>query len=138
MEVVGEFLGVDIDAGLCRFFRRHYGAWVPRLRRVHRTTFVRQPANRWPVKERLWQRWLAALPHDPAFALADRFPLPVFQFARAYRCHSFRGEAAFRKDTLARQSFSGFCVHVRLCLPGRMSQVLLAAVNVSELAAGCH
>ena len=47
MEVAGEFLGIDTDAGLYACFRRHYGAWFPALRRVHRTTFV--PAGRQPV-----------------------------------------------------------------------------------------
>jgi len=42
MEVVGEYLGIDTDRGLDAYFRRRYGAWFPALRRVHRTTFVRQ------------------------------------------------------------------------------------------------
>lgn len=67
---------------------------------MHRTTFARQAANLWKVKEYLWQGLLAEIPHDPTFALADSFPLPVCLFARAYRCRRFRGEAAFGKDTL--------------------------------------
>ncbi len=47
IEVVGEFLGIDTDQNLYRYFRRHYGDLFPRLRRVHRTTFVRQAANLW-------------------------------------------------------------------------------------------
>ena len=45
IECVGEFLGVDTDKGLYEYFRRHWGDWFPGLRRVHRTTFVRQAAN---------------------------------------------------------------------------------------------
>jgi hypothetical protein len=39
---------------------------------------------------------------DPTFAILDRLPLPVCQFARAYRCRCrrFRGEAASDKDML--------------------------------------
>jgi hypothetical protein len=42
IEVVGEFLGIDTDKGIYRYFRRHYGEWFPALREVHRTTFCRQ------------------------------------------------------------------------------------------------
>src|SRR5215204_4057083 len=89
IEVVGEYLGLDRETELFSYFRRHYPHFFPALRRVHRTTFVRQAANLWVVKERLWQRWLAAIPHEPDFALVDSFPLPVCQFARAYRCRRF-------------------------------------------------
>ena len=58
MEVVGEFLGIDTDKGLYEFFRRHYGGWFPALSGVHRTTFTRQAANLWKVKEGLWQHLL--------------------------------------------------------------------------------
>ena len=108
IEVVGEFLGLDTDQDIHLFFRRHYGEWFPTLGEVHRTTFSRQAANLWKVKERLWQELLALAPHDPAFALVDSMPLPACLFARAYRCRRFKGEAAFGKDTLLKQTFYGF------------------------------
>jgi hypothetical protein len=135
LEVVGEFLGLDQDSAIYRFFRRHYGAFFPALRRVHRTTFARQAANLWALKERLWQHLLRQLPHEPDFALADSFPIPACQFARAYRCRRFRGEAAFGKDTLVRQTFYGFRFHARLCWPGVISRFVLAPANIHELAA---
>ena len=135
MEVVGEYLGIDTDRGLYDYFRRHYGAWFPALRRVHRTTFARQAANLWAVKERIWQQVVRRIPHESDFALVDSFPLPVCQFARAHRCRRFRGEAAYGKDTLVRQTFYGFRVHVRLCWPGVIARAVLAPANVSELAA---
>src|SRR5215469_8406373 len=105
MEVVGEYLGLEQDSALFAYFRRHYAHCFPALRTVHRTTFVRQAANLWSLKERLWQQVLDRIPHDPAFAICDSLPLPVGQFARAYRCRRFRGAAAFGKDTLIRQTF---------------------------------
>jgi Transposase DDE domain len=135
LEVVGEFLGLDQDVAIYGYFRRHYAHFFPALRRVHRTTFVRQAANLWAAKEWLWQRVLHLVPHDPSFALVDSFPLPVCQFARAYRCRRFRGEAAFGKDILSRQTFYGFRLHVRLCEPGLISRFVLAPANVSEPAA---
>jgi DDE family transposase len=133
IETVGEFLGFDTDKGIYSFFRRHYGEWFPTLGEVHRTTFARQAANLWKVKERLWQDLLALAPHDQGFALVDSMPLPACLFARAYRCKRFRGEAAFGKDTLLRQTFYGFRVHVRVCWPGVITRFSVAPANAHEL-----
>ncbi len=133
IEIVGEFLGIDTDKGIHRFFRRHYGEWFPALGEVHRTTFARQAANLWKVKEHLWQELLALAPHDPAFALADSLPLPACLFARAYRCRRFRGEAAFGKDTLLKQTFYGFRMHVRVAWPGLITRFSVAPANAHEL-----
>ena len=133
LEIVGEFLGLDTDKAIFRYFRRHYGEWFPALGEVHRTTFARQAANLWKVKERLWQELLGLTPHDPAFAICDSMPLPACLFARAYRCSRFRGEAAFGKDTLLRQTFYGFRVHARVCWPGVITRISVAPANVHEL-----
>ncbi len=115
IEIVGEFLGLDTDKALHRYFRRHYGEWFPALRFVHRTTFARQAANLWKLKESLWQELVLLAPHNPAFAICDSMPLPACLFARAYRCRRFRGEAAFGKDTLIKQTSYGLRMHIRLC-----------------------
>lgn len=133
MEVVGEYLGLSQDTALYRYFRQHYRHFFPGLARVHRTTFVRQAANLWKVKELVWQRLLGSIRHNPAFALVDSFPLPVCQFARAYRCQRFRGEAAYGKDSLSRQTFYGFRVHMHLNWPGLITRFSVAPANVHEL-----
>ena len=133
IEAVGEFLGLDNDEAIFRYFREHYGEWFPALRKVHRTTFARQAANLWTVKESVWQGLLSRIPHDPAFALCDSMPLPACLFARAYRCRRFRGEAAFGKDTLLKQTFYGFRVHLRVCWPGVITRLSVAPANVHEL-----
>jgi hypothetical protein len=138
MEVVGEFLGLEQDTAIFRYFRRHWVHFFPRLERVDRSTFVRQAANLWAVKERLWRCALAAVPHDDLFAVVDSFPIPVCRFARAYRCRRFRGEAGFGKDLVARQTFYGFRLHVRLCWPGVLARCCLAPANVAETAVLPH
>ncbi len=135
MEVVGEYLGLVQDRALFAYFRHHYAHFFPALARLHRTTLVRQAANLWRLKERLWQHVLAQVPHDERFAIIDSFPLPVCQFARAYRCRRFRAEAAYGKDTLVRQTFYGLRVHVRLEWPGVITRFGIAAANVHELSA---
>lgn len=133
MEIVGEFLGLDTDKAILLFFKRHYAEWFPTLGEVHRTTFARQAANLWKVKENLWQEILLLAPHDPTFALMDSMPLSACLFARAYRCHRFKGEAAFGKDTLLKQTFYGFRMHVRVCQPGIITHFSVAPANVHEL-----
>jgi hypothetical protein len=133
IEVVGEFLGMDTDEAIFRYFREHYGEWFPALCEVHRTTFARQSANLWRVKEDIWQELLSYTPHDPAFALCDSMPLPACLFARAYRCRRFRGEATFGKDTLLKQTFYGFRVHARVCWPGVITRLSVAPANAHEL-----
>jgi hypothetical protein len=133
MEVVGEYLGLVQDSAVFAYFRQHYVHFFPALARLHRTTFVRQAANLWQLKERLWQDVLRRVPHDERFALIDSFPLPVCQFARAHRCRRFRTEAAFGKDTLVRQTFYGLRVHVRLEWPGLITRFGITPANVHEL-----
>jgi Transposase DDE domain len=76
---------------------------------------------------------VALVPHDPSFSICDSMPLPACLFARAYRCKRFRGEAAFGKDTLLKQTFYGFRVHVRICWPGVITRFSVAPASAHEL-----
>jgi hypothetical protein len=134
IEVVGEFLGLDQDQALYDHVRRHHADLFPALLTIHRTTFVRQAANLWRIKERIWQLVLAQVPHDPAVHLVDSLPVPVCRFARAYRCRLFRGDAAFGRDELNRQTYYGFRCHVRCCRPGVIATVSLAPANAADVA----
>lgn len=132
MKVVGEFLGIDTDVGLYTFFRRYYGDWLPALRQVDRTTFTRQAANLWAVKEQLFSFLYPMIPHDPLISIVDSFPMPVCRFARANRCRSFAGQAAYGYDEVARQTYYGLRAHVRICWPGVIVASTLAPVNVHD------
>lgn len=134
VEIVGEFLGVDTDRGLHAHFRRHFGHLFPGLRTVHRTTFLRQAANLWAVKHALWQRLTASTRHDAAVALVDSLPVPVCRFARAHRCRSFRGLAAFGYDPLAHQTYYGLRLHLRVTWPGVITAATLAPANAADRA----
>jgi len=133
-EIVGEFLGLDTDRGLHAYFRRHFGHLFPELRTVHRTTFARQAANLWGVKQALWRHLAAATRHDPALTLVDSLPVPACRFARAHRCRSFRGFAAFGYDALAHQTFYGFRLHLRVAWPGVITAAALAPANEADRA----
>src|SRR5689334_12098612 len=79
MEIVGEYLGLERETALFAYFRHHYPHFFPAVRQIHRTTFTRQAANLWRLKERLWQQVAAQIPHAEQFALVDSFALPVCQ-----------------------------------------------------------
>ena len=134
VEIVGEFLGLDTDRGLHAYFGRHFGHLFPRLREVHRTTFLRQAANLWAVKLALWRHLAAATRHDPALALTDSLPVPACRFARAHRCRSLRGFAAFGYDALAHQTYYGLRLHRRVAWPGVITAATLAPANEADLA----
>src|SRR5262245_19290792 len=75
IEFVGEYLGLDRDARLFWHSRQHHIREFPALARVHRTTFARQAANLWRLKQ-LLQRHLAHRLGGPAPDwLVDSMPL---------------------------------------------------------------
>lgn len=132
MEVVGEFLGLDQDAAIYQYFRREHPDWFPALGRLHRTTFARQAANLWVVKERLWGLLLERVPHDPTLAIVDSVPMPVCRFGRAWGCRRFRGQAAFGHDAGSRATIYGFRDHLRLGWPGVVAALQVAPANVHD------
>jgi hypothetical protein len=133
IETIGEYLSLNQDKTIFKYFRSHFAHFFPALRKVHRTTFVRQAANLWQVKEKVWQFITSFIRFDPSFSILDSLPIPVCQFARAYRCQLYRGEASFGKDLLVRQTFYGFRIHVRLAWPGVITRFSLVPANVQEL-----
>jgi len=135
MEIVGEFLGYDEDKALYNYFRWHWQDYFPGMGRVHRTTFIRQAANLWKVKEALWQHLLGEVQADQHLFIVDSFPVPVCRFARAKRCRLFETDAAYGYDDLARQTFYGFRAHVLIQWPGVIAGVMLTPANIHDLQA---
>lgn len=133
IEIIGEFLGIDQDKMMFWFFREHYADWFPGLNQIHRTTFVRQAANLWKIKEMLWQNLLAMIQFDPYISIVDSFPLPVCRFARANRCRRLRDISAYGYDEVARQTFFGLRTHLRVCWPGVIVDQRLVAANIHEV-----
>ena len=133
IEIVGEFLGIDTEEGLYAYFRRHYGEWFPAMRRVHRTTFTRQMANLWAMKQKLWRELLDRVSFDPEVSLIDSFPVPVCRFARAYRCRVLGEASAFGYDEMSKQTFYGLRAHLHVAWPGVIVGVDLAPADAHEL-----
>lgn len=135
MEFAGEMLGISTDKGMYNYFRRHYLHFFPKLKTIHRTTFVRQAANLWACKERLWQIIIESIGGNEKFLIVDSFPIPVCQFARAHRCRRFRGQAAFGYDELVRHTFYGFRCHILIRWPGIITRLVLTPGNIHDLTA---
>lgn len=134
MEIAGEFLGIDTDTGLFRYFRRHHGALFPALQRVHRTTFARQAANLWAAKRKFWEHLLGTVECAPWLVVLDSLPVPVCRFARATFCQRLRDISAYGHDPVARQTFFGLRAHVRISWPGVISAFELTPANVADSA----
>jgi Transposase DDE domain len=132
IEVVGEFLGIDTESHIFAHFCRCYADWFPGWRKITRTTFTRQAANLWQIKQELWQVLAQRIEHDPYISIVDSFPVPVCRFARAPRCRSFRDVAAFGHDEVARQTYYGLRAHVRLAWPGVIVDCVLAPANLHD------
>lgn len=92
---------------------------------VHRTTFARQAAKLWKMKERLWKLLRLLIHFGPALSLVDSFPMPVCRFARAYRCRRLAGAAAFGHDEMS----EGFLFEADLLRVARLPRRKLAQGN---------
>jgi hypothetical protein len=117
MEVVGEFLGLDTDVGIWKYFGRHWRSWFPQL--GSRTTFAQQAANLWVVKQRLHQQLLIDLGAvtDP-IRLVDGGPMPVCGWTRAPRCRLFPDIADVGYCAAKKQSYDGLQGHLMITVNG--------------------
>ena len=123
IEVAGLFLGHAQDKDNFAYFRAHHAKLFPNLKRIHRTSYARQSANLWRIKEQVWQRLVAALPHQKTLSFVDSLPLPVCRFARAKRSRLFKScdvnglQASYGWDHVARQTFFGFVCTCEWLIP---------------------
>jgi Transposase DDE domain len=139
MEIVGQFLGIDTEKGIYHYFKRHYPHYFPKMREIHRTTFTRQAANLWVIKEHLWQhvleRELGVLgggKEEPPLMVIDSFPIPVCKKSRSYRCKVMRELADRGRDTNLGK-FLGMRAHVVICWPGIIARANICGTNVHDL-----
>jgi Transposase DDE domain len=138
MEIVAEFLGIDTDKGIYTYFKRHYSAWFPKLCEVHRTTFTRQAANLWKVKEILWQHIVEEefAPHEeqetPPLMVIDSFPIPVCKKSRSYRCKVMRELSERGRDTNLGK-FLGMRAHIVVMWPGIIVRANVCGADTHEL-----
>ncbi|MBL8249881.1 MAG: IS982 family transposase [Candidatus Competibacter sp.] len=131
MEVVGEFLGLDTDQHIWRYFRRHWLSWFPHL--GSRPTFTQQAANLWAIKQAL-HRCLAidlGAATDPIRSV-DGCSLPLCVLTRAPRCRLFVGEADYGYCAAKRQFYYGFHGHRMITVKGVITACTVTAASGDE------
>jgi hypothetical protein len=134
IELVGEFLGLDRDTAIWSYFRRHWRALFPAL--GSRTTFARQAANLWAVKQVLYRRVLSHIDiSNQRLFLVDGFPMPTCGFGRAPQARTFAGQASFGYCATKKQYYYGFRGQIVCTASGVIVGATVAPANVSERAA---
>ena len=134
IELVGEFWKLGTDRDLFCHFRRYHTAEFPALASVDRTTFTRQAANLWHVKQLIQQRLAQRLAGDDPLWLVDSLPIDACQFARATFCQRFAGQADYGYCHLRKRTFYGFRLHLRTSRDGIILGYQLASARASEKA----
>jgi len=134
IELVGEFWKLGTDQDLFRHFRRYHAAEFPALARVSRTTFARQAANLWRVKQLIQRRLAGRLAAGDPLWLVDSLPIDACQFARATFCRRFAGAADYGYCHLRKRTFYGFRLHLRTSRDGVILAYQLAPARANEKA----
>jgi len=117
VEVIGDFLGIDTDVGIWKYFNRHWPAWFPAL--GSRTTFAQQAANLWAIQQQLHQQLLIELGAvaDPVH-IADGCPMPVCGWVRTPRCSLFPEVAGYGYCAAKKQYYYGLHGHLMITFDG--------------------
>lgn len=127
MEIVGEYLGCDTDEGIYNYFDRHWKSLFPHL--PDRSNFVRQCANLWAVKKRLFEH--ISRFQDHYLQILDSMPIEVCKFVRAKTTTQFKGTAAYGK--WFGQTFFGYRLHLKITDQGMIRNFILAAANEHDI-----
>ena len=131
MEIVGEFLGYDGDAAIWEYFKQHWATWFPGL--GDRSTFVRQAANLWRVKQRLHEQLVVELGARTADChIIDGFPITVCKLARAPRRRVLTAEADYGYCAAKDEYYYGLKANLLIDLRGVVVGMTVTAANVDE------
>lgn len=131
MELVGEWCGYDGDEAIWEYFKRHWRAWFPRL--GDRTTFVRQAANLWRLKQLLQERLVTDLGARTADChIIDGFPIAVCKLARAPRSRILTAEADYGYCAAKAEYYYGLKANLLIDLRGVVVGMTITAANVDE------
>lgn len=131
MEIVGEFLGFDANQQIWMYFRSHWHHWFPQL--GSRSTFARQAANLWYIKQLIQQKLAWELgAYEDLVHMIDGFPVPICRFARAKRCRLFPGVADYGHCASKKETYKGFHGHVMIDYSGTITGLVFTAANTDE------
>jgi Transposase DDE domain len=131
MEIVAEFLGIDADKDIWKYFHRHWLELFPKIK--SRYAFIRQAANCWQYKELIQQKLAQYLgAYSDQLHLIDGLPIPLCGFSRAPNCRSFKSQADYGFCAAKKQTYYGFHGHLIISGTGVISGFTLTPANGSE------
>jgi hypothetical protein len=131
IEIIGEFLEIDADKSIWRYFKDNWLTLFPKL--GNRTTFARQAANLHIVKQLLQENLAKDLgAFSDSLHFIDGLPMPVCKFTRAHFSHIFRGEADYGYCATKKEIYYGFHGHVVINSLGVITAATFAAANIDE------
>ncbi|HYQ92601.1 MAG TPA: IS982 family transposase [Candidatus Competibacteraceae bacterium] len=127
MERVGELLGYAGDEAIWKYFRQHWAVWFPGL--GNRTTFLRQAANLWWVKQPLQERLVTDLGARTADChIIDGFPITMCNPARASRSRVLKYGYCAAKE----EHYCGLKANLLIDLRRTVVGITLPAAHVDE------
>jgi hypothetical protein len=131
IEIVGEFYGFDTDTAIWKYVRQHWRPLFPAL--GSRTTFARQAANLWALKQMLHARIVCGLgATKEGVFLIDGFPMPVCDFGRAPGAKVFRAEASYGYCAAKKRVYYGLKGHVVVSRSGLIVGVAVTSATEDE------
>ena len=131
MEIVGEFLGLHEDKAIHNYFLKHWSGLFPNI--PHRTTFLRQAANLWRVKQRIQGILSEELgSYEDDIHIIDGFPLPLCHFRRASRSRLFKGVADYGCCVSKNQIYYGLQGVICISFDGIISGITVTPAHVDE------
>lgn len=131
IEVVGEFLGLDADTSIWRYFKTHFQDWFPGL--GSRSNYSKQSANLWYVKQNI-QTSLSQNSGavSDILHMADGFPIPVCHFRRANFSRIFSDSATFGYCASKKETYYGFKGNLVINSEGIITCITVAPAHFDE------
>lgn len=130
MEMIGEFWGMGSDKGIFDYIKSHWLSWFPTL--TCRTSFVRQSANLWGIKEELRKFLVKKMCPENDLFLFDGFPIPTCHLKRVRKKNPFWGVGGFGYCAAKDMKYFGFKGHMVTHPRGFILDVTFAAANIDE------
>ncbi|MBF0290513.1 MAG: IS982 family transposase [SAR324 cluster bacterium] len=131
IEIVGEFLQIDTDKGIWQYFGQQWKDWFPNI--GSRTTFVRQSANLWKIKELIQSDLAENLGSiSDSVHSVDGFPIQLCNFRRAKFSRLFKGFASYGFCASKNITYYGFKGHLVINFDGVITSWTISPANSSE------
>lgn len=133
MEIVGEFLGIDTDKGIWKYFKGHWQDFFPAI--GSRSNFAKQASNLWCLKQMIQEQLIGDLGSTgEALHIIDGFPMPLCHFCRAKRCKLFRDveQATYGYCASKKENYYGFEGHIIMTKTGVITGYTVTKPNIER------